>query len=206
MADDHPFLRAGLRTLLEARGWEIVGEASEGFAAVERVLATNPHLAILDMRMPGLNGLEATREIIRREKSTKILILTVDQSDSLIREALAAGARGVMWKSNAAHDLVAAVEAIWNNKLFVTPIEEAIVESRLRKKSTEASGTGRLTGRQVEVLRLIVGGKTATEIGFALGMSAKTVETHRTNMMRRSGTHSAAELVRYALRNKIVEP
>lgn len=170
------------------------------------MLATNPHLAILDMRMPGLNGLEATREIIRREKSTKILILTVDQSDSLIREALAAGARGVMWKSNAAHDLVAAVEAIWNNKLFVTPIEEAIVESRLRKKSTEASGTGRLTGRQVEVLRLIVGGKTATEIGFALGMSAKTVETHRTNMMRRSGTHSAAELVRYALRNKIVEP
>jgi len=171
------------------------------------VLATNPHLAILDMRMPGLNGLEATREIIRREKNTKILILTVDQSDSLIREALAAGARGVMWKSNAAHDLVAAVEAIWNNKLFVTPnVEQVIVESRLRRKSTEESRAGRLTGRQVEVLRLIVGGKTATEIGFALGMSAKTVETHRTNMMRRSGTHSAAELVRYALRNKIVEP
>jgi DNA-binding NarL/FixJ family response regulator len=206
IADDHPVLRAGLRSLLEARGWSVVAEASEGLEAVEKVTATKPNVTILDMRMPGLNGLEVTREIIQREKNARVLILTVDQTDSLIREALAAGARGVIWKSHAARDLVAAVEAISNNKTFFAPdVEEVIAGTRLRRKSTEEPETCRLTRREVEVLRLIVDGKTATEIGFALGMSAKTAETHRSNMMRRSGTHSTAELVRYALRNKVVE-
>jgi DNA-binding NarL/FixJ family response regulator len=211
LADDHPVVRQGLRSLLELQpGWRVAGEAANGKEAVKKVLETKPDVTILDIQMPLLNGLEAAREIIKSGSKTRILILTIHESDVVIREVLDAGARGYVLKSDAARDLVAAVEALQHNKTFFTSkVAEMVLDGYLKKvkNPTETEpAASRITPRQREILKLFAEGKTSKEVAVALGMSIRTVETHRSNILQRLNCHSLSELVRYALRNRLIDP
>jgi DNA-binding NarL/FixJ family response regulator len=211
LADDHAVVRQGLRSLLEEQpGWKVVAEVATGTEAVKKVDELRPHVAILDISMPSLNGLEAARRIVESGSKTRILILTIYDSDAMIREMLDAGVRGYVLKSDAARDLVAAVEALQRNQTFFTSkVAEMVLDGYLKSvknpTGTEAAAS-RITSRQREILKLLAEGKTNKEVAVALGMSVKTVETHRSNMMKRLNCHSLGELVRYALRNEIINP
>lgn len=211
IADDHEIVRKGLRTVLGTRqGWEVVAEASDGREALEKAEKFNPNVTILDISMPSMNGLEAARQIAKRVPETKILVLSVHNSDSLIQKVLETGARGYLLKSDAVRDLVTAVDALLCNKTFFTRrIEQAVLEGYL---GTTASGddrpadsTLRLTARQREIVQLLAEGKSSKEVATELEISVKTAETHRANIMRRLECHSVTELVRYAVRNHIIE-
>jgi DNA-binding NarL/FixJ family response regulator len=210
VADDHNLVRRGLRDVLERQaGWKVVAEAVNGKEAVEKVFKTQPDVAVLDIQMPVVNGLEAAKEIVRSGSKTRILILTMHQSDTLIREMLDAGVRGCVLKTDAARDLVSAVEALRRNRTFFSSqIEEMVLEGYLKavkKPADMEPSASRLTPRQRDVLKLLAEGKTSGEAAAALGMSVKTAETHRSALMRRLNCHSISDLVRYAIRNKIVE-
>jgi DNA-binding NarL/FixJ family response regulator len=212
VADDHEVVRKGLCALLaEQPGWEIAGEASDGREAVEKAKKIKPDVTVLDIGMPILNGLEAARQILKDVANTKILILTMHDSDSLIREVLNAGARGYVLKSDAGSDLVTAVDALRRNKTFFTPkVAQMVLDGYLnkdpRQQQEDAETPGiRLTPRQREIVQLLAEGKSSKEVAVALNLSVKTAETHRANIMRRLNCHSVSELVRYAIRNKIIE-
>ena len=210
VADDHDLVRRGLRDLLEQQvGWKVVAEAANGKEAVEKVLKTKPDVAVLDIQMPIVNGLEAAKQIAKSGSKTRILILTIHESDTLIREMLDAGVRGYVLKTDAARDLVSAVEALRHNKTFFSPqIQEMVLDGslkRMKKSADMESSASRLTPRQRDVLKLLAEGKTSSEAAAALGMSSKTAETHRAALMMRLNCHSISDLVRYAVRNKIIE-
>ena len=211
LADDHEIVRKGLRALLEAEpGWQVAAEAADGRDAVEKAQQIKPDIAILDISMPSLNGLEATRQIVKGISQTKVLVLTMHDSDPLIQRVLEAGARGYLLKSDAARDLVAAVDALRRNKTFFTPkVAQLVLEGYLDKNPREIAspegGSFRLTDRQREIVQLLAEGKSSKEVASALGLSVKTAETHRANIMRRLDCHSVTALVRYAIRNHIVE-
>jgi DNA-binding NarL/FixJ family response regulator len=210
LADDHEIVRRGLRALLEAEpGWEVVAEAVDGRDAIEKTKQMKPDVAILDIGMPSLNGLEAARQIVTSGLQTKVLILTVHDADPVIQQVLEAGARGYLLKSDAARDLVTAVDALRRNKTFFTPkVAQMVLEGYLGKDTRDASEEGgcfRLTGRQREIVQLLAEGKSSKEIACALGLSVKTAETHRANIMRRLDCHSVTALVRYAIRNHIID-
>ena len=210
IADDHEIVRKGLRSLLEAQpGWQVTAEASDGREAVEKAKEIKPDVTVLDIGMPALNGLEAARQMIKNDARAKILILTMHESDPLIREVLDAGARGYVLKSDAGRDLVTAVNAVRSNKTFFTAkVAQIVLDGSLDKKprkpepDTEHS---RLTPRQREIVQLLAEGKSSKEVAVALGLSVKTAETHRANIMRRLDCHSVSELVRYAVRNNIIQ-
>ncbi len=210
LADDHEVVRRGLTVLLRARpDWEVCGEASNGREAVERAIALNPDIVILDVGMPNLNGLEATRQIAKAKPDIRILILTLHDSDTLVQEVLNAGARGFLLKSDAARDLVTAVEALKNNKTYFTPkVASLVLEGYLRKKNGDngepISPRAKLTPREREIVQLLAEGKSSREVADALGLSVKTAETHRANIMRKLNLHSVSDLVMYAVRNNIV--
>jgi DNA-binding NarL/FixJ family response regulator len=211
VADDHEIVRKGLRALLEAEpGWEVAAEAVNGRDAVEKAKQVKPDVAILDISMPLLNGLEAARQIVKSIEQTKVLVLTVHDSDPLIQQVLEAGARGYMLKSDAGRDLVNAVDALRRNKTFFTPkVAQMVLEGYLDKNPQETAnaeeGRFRLTNRQKEIVQLLAEGKSSKEVASALGLSVKTAETHRANIMRRLDCHSVTALVRYAIRNHIIE-
>jgi DNA-binding NarL/FixJ family response regulator len=195
---------------LEAEpGWEVVAEAVDGRDAIEKTKQMKPDVAILDIGMPSLNGLEAARQIVTSGLQTKVLILTVHDADPVIKQVLEAGARGYLLKSDAARDLVTAVDALRRNKTFFTPkVAQMVLEGYLGKDTKDASAEGnclRLTGRQREIVQLLAEGKSSKEIACALGLSVKTAETHRANIMRRLDCHSVTALVRYAIRNHIID-
>ena len=212
VADDHDVVRKGVRTLLEEQpGWEVAEEASDGREAVEKAKLVQPDVTILDLSMPELNGLEAAREILKTV-STKVLILTMYDSDPLIRQTLEAGARGYLLKSDAGRDLVSAVDALRRNKTFFTPkVAQMVLEGYLGRPTKENEDDNgrknglRLTARQKQILQLLAEGKSSKEVAVALNISVKTAETHRANIMRRLDCHSVTELVRYAIRNHIIE-
>ena len=214
VADDHDVVRKGVRTLLEEQpGWEVAAEAADGREAVEKAKQVQPDVTILDLSMPELNGLEAAREILKSVQ-TKVLILTMYDSDPLIRQTLEAGARGYLLKSDAGRDLVSAVDALRRNKTFFTPkVAQMVLEGYLGRpakeggeEDTNRSKNGlRLTARQKQILQLLAEGKSSKEVAVALNISVKTAETHRANIMRRLDCHSVTELVRYAIRNHIIE-
>jgi len=210
VADDHEIVRKGLRALLEAEpGWEVAAEAVDGRDAVEKAQQLKPDIAILDISMPSLNGLEAARQIVKSVFQTKVLVLTMHDSDPLIQQVLEVGARGYLLKSDAAHDLVTAVDALRRNKTFFTPkVAQMVLEGYLDKNPKEVPAEGgyfRLTGRQREIVQLLAEGKSSKEVAGALGVSVKTAETHRANIMRRLDCHSVTALVRYAIRNHLIE-
>lgn len=213
LADDHDVVRRGLRAVLEARqDLEVCGEAATGREAVELTRELKPDVVVLDISMPELNGLEATRQILKAHPQTEVLVLTVHESESLIHEVLDAGGRGYILKSDASKDLIAAVEALRQHKSYFTAKVSDMVLQGYLSGSMAAGRTKlrpprtRLTPREREIVQLLAEGKSNKEVATALDISVKTAETHRTNIMRKLDLHSISELVRYAIRNKMVEP
>jgi DNA-binding NarL/FixJ family response regulator len=209
VADDHEVVRHGVRALLDGHpSWEVVAEAADGRDAVEKTIQLKADIVILDIGMPNLNGLEATRQILRSLPQARILILTMHESEQVVREVLEAGARGFLLKSDAGRDLVAAVEALQRHKTFFTSkVAEMVLESFLKSKPRPADQAEReiLTPREREIVQLLAEGKSTKEVAVALGLSVKTAETHRSNIMRKLNLHSISELVLYAVRNNIVQ-
>jgi DNA-binding NarL/FixJ family response regulator len=210
LVDDHEIVRQGLRSKLESHNdCQVVGEASDGRQAVAMTKELNPDIVVLDIGMPTLNGLEATRQILKLRPQTKVLVLTMHESDSVIREVLDAGARGYILKTDAGRDLVTAVDSLRRNKTFFTSrVSQMILDGFLNGDSrpqNAAPGGVRLTPRQREIVQLLAEGKSSKEVAVALNLSVKTAETHRANIMRKLDCHSVSEVVRYAIRNKIIE-
>jgi DNA-binding NarL/FixJ family response regulator len=210
LADDHHVVRAGLRCLLETQpGWEVVAEASDGREAVAKAIETHPDVALLDIGMPDLNGLEAAHQIVQRLPRTKIVMLTVHDSEAMIHKVLAVGARGYLFKTDVARDLIAAITAVHADDTFFTPkVAEILLASfKTNGVGTQASASpcGRLTPRQCEIVQLLADGLSTKEVAALLNISVKTSETHRANIMRRLNCHKVSELVRYALHNQIIE-
>jgi len=214
IADDHEVARKGIRALLETRqGWEICGESKDGREAVECAKQMKPDVVLLDIGMPSLNGLDAARQIRTALPETSILILTMHDSEQVVREVLAVGARGFLLKSDAGRDLVAAVEALQQRRtFFTTRVAQLVVEGYLHPNNDNNNNNNKnrpgrplLTPREREVIQLLAEGKTTKEVAVALNLSVKTAETHRTNLMRKLDLHSVAALTIYAVRNNIVQ-
>ncbi len=211
IADDHEVVRRGLCALLQAReGWEICAEAKDGREAVEKAGQLKPDVVILDVGMPNLNGLAATRQLTQLDPHCKVIVLTITDSDQVIREALDAGARGFVLKSDAARDLVSAVEALQRNRMFFTPrVNDMVLAGFLDKGHNGSSGEPprlpKLTSREREVIQLLAEGKSSKEVACVLNLSTKTAETHRSNIMRKLGFHSIRDLVVYAVKNNIIQ-
>lgn len=210
IADDHHVVRSGLRALLETRrGWEVCAEAVNGREAVEKAGKLKPDVAVLDIAMPLLNGIEATRQIRKVSPPTEILILTMHDSEMLIQQVIEGGARGYILKDDADLNLIKAVEALSRHQTFLSPRVAERVERRGMTPGSapavEGSSRKRLTPREREIVQLLAEGKGNKEVAELLGISVKTAETHRANIMLKLDFHSITELVRYAVRNKIIQ-
>ncbi len=211
IADDHDIVREGLRRLLQPHAhWVICDEAATGREAVEKARLHRPHVVVMDLSMPDLNGLEATRQICKELPRTEVLMLTMHDSEEMAREILTAGARGFLLKTHAKSQLVPAIDALANGKpFFDSSVSALLLESFLNPESAQkgtASQSGRLTPREREILQLIAEGGTSKEAAARLAVSVKTIEAHRANMMNKLDLHSASQLVLYAVRNRIVQP
>ena len=208
IADDHEIVRRGLRALIQEQpGWQVVAEVANGRDAVAKAEEFKPDVAILDISMPSLNGLDATRQIVKLSPSTKVLILSIHESDQLIHKLVGVGVRGYILKADAGRDFIAAVKALLANKTFFTPrVAQKVMDASpgKRPKASE-EGFSQISAREREVVQLLAEGKSSKEVANILGISFKTAETHRTNLMRKLDCHSVAEIVRYAIRNHIVE-
>jgi DNA-binding NarL/FixJ family response regulator len=211
IADDHDVARRGVRALLESHpGWQVCGEAHDGREAIELADSLKPDLILLDIGMPNLNGLEAARQILTTSPDASILILTMHDTEHVVREVLRAGARGFLLKSDAGSDLITAVEALQNHRtFFTTKVSRMVLEGYLTGERDGgykmSSAHSILTSREREVIQLLAEGKTSKEVAVTLNLSVKTAETHRTNLMRKLDLHSVADLTRYAVRNGIVQ-
>src|ERR1700728_714983 len=211
IADDHDLMRRGVRTLLEPHpGWEICGEATTGREAVAKAEELKPNIVILDISMPDLNGVDAAKRIKKASPDTEVLIFSAHYSDQLIREILEAGVRGYIVKSDSDRDLVIAVETLANHKPFFTPRATEVMLTNFNEGKTKAdlpeTMRDRLTSREREIVQLLAEGKSSKEVASSLNISVKTAETHRANIMRKLQLHTVSELVRYAVRNQIIEP
>jgi DNA-binding NarL/FixJ family response regulator len=208
IADDHELFRRGLAAeLTQVPGWVVAGEASNGRDAVELAAALKPDLVVLDLTMPELNGLEAARKIISVNPAARVLILTAHESEQLVREVLSAGAQGYVLKSDAGRILIAALQSLLDGRSFFTSnVARMVLDGYLRSESRDASTPETLSAREREIVQLLAEGNSNKDIARALKISVKTTETHRSNIMRKMGFGSLPELVRYAIRNKIIEP
>jgi len=211
IADDHDLVRRGVKALLHSRpDWQICGEAITGREAVAKAEELKPDIAILDISMPDLNGVEAARRIRKASTNTEVLILSMHYSDQLIREIIDAGVRGYIVKSDSDRDLIIAVETLAKHRPFFTPLATEVILGNLNTgghvTKIPESIRDRLTSREREIVQLLAEGKSSKEVATSLSLSVKTVETHRANIMRKLDLHNVSEVVRYAVRNKIVEP
>jgi len=210
IADDHDVMRQGTRAVIERQpGWEVCGVAATGREAVERARELKPDIVIIDMTMPELNGLDAAGQIRRRLPGTEILMFTAHENDALIRDAFEAGVKSFILKSEAHNFLVQAIESLAKHKPFFTTKVSEILFSKILNRaegSRDASEPGqRLSAREREIVQLIAEGKSNKEVAEALGISVRTAETHRASVLRKLNLNSVADLVRYAIRNKIIE-
>jgi DNA-binding NarL/FixJ family response regulator len=207
IADDHLVVRRGLRSILEAHdGWQVVAEAADGNAAVEAALATKPDIVVLDFSLPGLDGLEVTRRIRESLDHTEILIFTMHDGETIIREVLRAGARGYVLKTDADDHLLGAITALAQHRPYLTwRASEALLDALLDDHDG-AIADGPLTRREREVVKLIAEGLSNKKVAQQLQVSIKTVESHRATAMRKLGMSTTADLVRYAIRNRLIEP
>jgi DNA-binding NarL/FixJ family response regulator len=210
IVDDHAVVRRGVRSLLESyQGFEITGEAATGREAVEMARRLQPDVVVMDLSLPELNGLDATRQILKDSPRSEILVLTMHHSEELARDVLQAGARGYVLKSDADQSLIAAVKSLREHKPFLSArVTEFVLDDYLRRTDTheEAQSHETLTAREREIIQLLAEGKRNKEAASTLGISVKTIEAHRANIMRKLRLRSVSELVRYAIRNKIVQP
>jgi DNA-binding NarL/FixJ family response regulator len=207
LADDHDIVRQGLKALLEREaGWSVCAEAATGRDAVTLALEHRPDVAILDMSMPGLTGIEAARRIRQAVPDAEILLFTMHENEELVRESLEAGVRGYLLKSEAVDQIVPAVRSLSRHKPYFTGRISEIVLHGYLEGGAEAAPVRQVTSREREVIQLLAEGKSNKQIATALELSVKTVETHRAAIMRKLKLSSLAELVRYAIRNNIVQP
>jgi DNA-binding NarL/FixJ family response regulator len=206
IADDHEVVRAGLRAILESReGWEVVAEAADGKDAIAKAIEGKPDIAIVDYSLPVINGIEVTRQVHARLPNVEILIFTMHDSDVLVRELLEAGARAYLLKSDAKQYLVAAVESLVDHKPFFTGrVSEQLLDSYLMGQPRKSEST--LSPRERLIVQLIAEGHGNKEMASILNLSVKTIESHRATAMRKLNVTSTAAIVRYAIRNKLVEP
>ena len=204
LADDHPLVRQGLKTLLDREGFQVAGEASDGQDVLRLMPTALPDVAVLDIGMPVLNGLDAAREIHKSHSRTKAILLTRHDEDQYVTEALRAGVRGYVLKSQAVTDLVDAIRRVAGGGVYLSPgISRAVVEAYHSRSGLPAD---LLTPRERQVLQLVGEGKSTKEIAALLGISAKTAESHRTRLMQKLDIHETASLVRYAIRRGLVQP
>jgi DNA-binding NarL/FixJ family response regulator len=208
VADDHRIVREGLVKLLESReDFEVVGEAADGEEAVNLVLEKNPDVVLMDIWMPRLSGIDATRRIGKRGSSAKVLVLSMHESRTYVEEVLRAGAAGYVVKSSAAADLLQAIDAVKMGQSYLSPaITQQVVDAIARPDDTAPSGVSMLTDREREVLQLIAEGLSSKEIAGVLGVSLKTIDSHRSNLMEKLDIHKVSGLVRFAIRAGLVEP
>jgi DNA-binding NarL/FixJ family response regulator len=203
LADDHEIVRQGLRVLLEREGFQVVGDASDGHEAVKLCEANHPEVAILDLSMPLLNGVDAAREIMKANPRTKVVLLTMHTEDHLILESLRAGVTGYVLKTKAASELVQALRAVCRGEMFLTQsISRTIVQAFLQNRPVSGNP---ISDRERQVLQLVAEGKTTKEIASLLGISVKTAESHRSNLMDKLNIHDTAGLVRYAIKIGLIE-
>ncbi len=210
IADDHEIVRKGLRAILSAQpDWQICGEAGTGINAISLVLEQKPQIVIMDIHMPGLNGLDATKELLKHLPLTQVVILSAHESETLIRQMLASGARGYVLKADISDDLILAVETVAKGGLYFTSSISDFVLRESRQgggQTLQAERRTQLTPRERDVLALLAAGKSNKEIGTALRISGRTVETHRANLMGKLNAHSLADLVRWAVQNELILP
>jgi len=207
LVDDHEIVRRGIRSLLEHQtDFEVCAEAADGRVAVELAERLQPDVVVMDLALPGLNGIEATRQIRRNVRNAKVLALTLHESEHFANEALTAGAQGYVFKSDAAQEVVDAVKALRDGQQYLTRRLARFADRLPLKRSgrRRVTRTGGMTRREIEVLQLLAEGNTNKTTGERLGISIKTVETHRARLMKKLGLKSLAELVRYAVREHIV--
>jgi DNA-binding NarL/FixJ family response regulator len=208
LADDHRIVREGIRKLLETReDFQVVGEASDGEEAVQMVLEKKPDVAVMDIWMPRLSGIDATRRIGKRGLATKVLVLSMHESRTYVEEVLRAGAAGYIVKNAASQDLLNAIDAVCSGASYLSPtITQQVVDAIARPGDAVPSGAAALTDREREVLQLIAEGMSSKEIANMLGVSLKTVDSHRSNLMEKLDIHKVSGLVRFAIRAGLVEP
>ena len=209
LADDHGLMRRGTRALLEAQhGWRVVGEAANGREAVEKIKELKPNVAILDISMPDLDGVQVTRQIREAVPDTKVLVLTMHESDQMVQRTLDAGADGYILKSDLTECLATAVRAVSEGKRFLTPkVSEIVLDGFLSTRSQRQQGgraEARLTPRETEIIRLLAEGKANKEVAALLGITVRTAETHRSRVMLKLDLHSLADLIHYAIRQGLV--
>jgi two-component system response regulator NreC len=204
LADDHLIFRQGLKGLLEREGLQIVGEAADGQEAVRRARDLSPDVAVLDLTMPLLNGLDAAREIVRASPRTRPILLTMHTEDPYVMEALRAGIKGYVLKAQPSTDLVQAIQEVSRGRIYLSPgISRTVVEAYLAKTELPPDP---LSPREREVLQLVAEGKTTKEVARLLGVSIKTAENHRTRILAKLDIHETAGLVRYAIRRGLIQP
>jgi two-component system, NarL family, response regulator NreC len=204
LADDHPVFRQGLRALLEREKFEVVGEASDGLEAIAAAERLQPQVVVIDLAMPALNGIDAVREIVKRVPRAKAVLLTMHTEEHHVLEALRAGAKACVSKSQAAEHLLQAIKDVCAGGVYLSPhVSGAVVQAYLAKTELPYDP---LTPRERQVLQLIAEGKTTKETAAVLEVSVKTAETHRTNLMEKLDIHSTAGLVRYAIRRGLLQP
>jgi len=209
IADDHGLLRRGLRAALADSPHLVVeAEAEDGRTAVELALKLKPDIAILDVSMPQLNGLDAARAIVAGSPDTRVLVLTAHESERLVRDVLRAGARGYLLKSDAASELIPAIEALLADRsYFTSTVAQVVLEGFLKNGPDEdAEAGGTLSPREREIVQLLAEGKSSKEIARVLSIAVNTADTHRGNIMRKMGFASISDVVRYAIKNKMIDP
>ena len=208
IADDHELFRRCIAAeLTQVPGWVVAADAANGRDAAAAAAEIKPDIIVLDLTMPELNGLEAARKIIAADPAARILILTAHESEQVVREVLSAGARGYVLKSDAGRVLVTAVQALLDGRYFFTStVAQMVLDGYLRSEARDADAAHTLSAREREIVQLLAEGNSNKDIARALDISVNTAETHRGNIMRKMGFTSLAELVRYAIRNRIIEP
>lgn len=205
LADDHQVVRQGLRALLEQRGFSVVAEAADGKDAIRLTKELHPDIAILDLGMPLVNGIESARDILAELPKIKVILLTMYTEESYVLDALQAGVTGYVVKTEAAMDLINAIQEVLRGATYLSPkVSRAIIKAYVQR--THGGGSDLLTPRERQILQLIAEGKTTKEIAAFLHISVKTAEAHRTKIMTKVGTHGTAGLVRYAIRRGIIQP
>ena len=204
LADDHVLVRQSLKSLLEREGFQVVAEASDGQQAVRDVASLQPDVAIMDISMPTVNGLNAAREMSRSSPKTKTILLTQHDESQYIREALEVGVKGYVLKNQVANDLLVAIQQVTRGQVYLSPgVSSAVIEA-YQSKSEKSKNP--LTLRERQVLQLIAEGKSTKDVASLLGVSVKTAESHRTRLMQKLDIHETASLVLYAVRHGIVQP
>lgn len=205
VVDGHEVVRIGVRSIIESQqGWKVAGEAATGKDGIELAERLAPHIVVTDVSLPDVNGLEATKRIVERSDRVRVLVLTMYKLDQMWRQALEAGARGIVLKSDASSEIVHAVKAVHEGKVYLTPTVSDSILGMISSPRTEGKSDG-LTPREREIVRLVCQGEPNKSIAASLEISVRTVETHRARVMKKLNLHSMGDLVRWAIRNHVAD-